>query len=167
MSGQLQLQFWVGVDLPLQSFQKAPGTWCVVSLFWTSTELYSLTWNKMKTKEKNLQCYHPCRMDLLQIYGSFVQIIYGLKNGLKVQKPEEYHKNEFYFPGKDIKTRHFCGRHSSISFQIPLSIIFCSLDLKSWSSETSSHFLIKFPIDKVEEGISVSASEVWASTKHH
>lgn len=49
----------------------------------------------------------------------------------------------------------------------PFEYIFCSLDLKSWSNRTSSHFLIKFPVGKVEEGISVSASEVRASTKPH
>lgn len=33
----------------------------------------------------------------------------------------------------------------------PLEYNFSSLDLKCWSNKTSSHFLIKFPVGKVEE----------------
>lgn len=49
----------------------------------------------------------------------------------------------------------------------PFECIFCSLHLKCWNNKTSSHFLIKFPVDKVEEGIFVSGSEAGASTKCH
>lgn len=95
-----------GRSCPSEELTKS--TWHMVYEIWLASfrhhqkSISSFEINARQRK-KNLQCYHPSRKDLLERYGSFVQIIYGLENGLRVQKPEGYRKNEFYFPEKTSK----------------------------------------------------------------
>lgn len=150
---------------PSEGFTKS--TWYTVhEIQWTSfwpPKLYILTWNKSKTKEKNLQCYHPCRKDL-ERYGSFVQIISSWRMAWEFKSLRDIARMNFTFQGRH-QTQTFLWQTYQHILLDPFEYIFCFLDMKSWSNTTSSHFLIKFPVGKAEKGISVSVSEVGASTK--